>query len=263
MIDISMVQTWGLKLIYAAVILIVGLYVIKLLGKMIEKSIHKANIDEAVRIFTVSLSKIALRILLVVTVVGVLGVPMTSFAALIGAAGLAVGLSLQGSLANFAGGLILLTLRPFKLGDYISAAGFEGTVKAITIFYTYLDTFDNKRVVIPNGELSNKSILNYSENPTRRVDYTFGVAYEAAIPQVKAVILEVISRHPEVLPDPAPQVRLGEHGESSLNFKVRIWVRTEDYWTIYFDIIEEVKEAFDREGIEIPYPHQVHIVKNQ
>ncbi|OPL07916.1 MAG: hypothetical protein AVO33_03340 [delta proteobacterium ML8_F1] len=262
MIDLAVIQVWGLKVIYAAVVLVIGLYAIRILGKMIEKSILNAKVDEAVKVFTQSLIKMVLRILLVVTVVGTLGVPMTSFAALIGAAGLAIGLSLQGSLANFAGGLILLILKPFKLGDYINAAGFEGTVKGISIFYTYLDTFDNKRVVIPNGELSNNSILNFSENTTRRIDYTFGVGYDSKIPQVKAVILEVISRHPEVLPDPAPQVRLAEHGESALNFKARIWVKTEDYWTIYFDIIEEVKEAFDQEGIEIPYPHQVHIVKN-
>ncbi|MBN2260771.1 MAG: mechanosensitive ion channel [Clostridiales bacterium] len=259
----EILMTWGLKILYAAIILIVGFFVIKVLSKALEKAIEKSKIEVSVKIFLASLFRMTLKILLLVSVVATLGVPMTSFAALIGAAGLAVGLSLQGSLANFAGGIILLVLKPFVIGDYIEAAGYAGTVTGITIFYTYLNTFDNKAVIIPNGELSNNSIMNYSKNPTRRLDYEFGVAYDSNISKVKMVINEVLSRHPEILQDPLPQIRLGNMGDSSLDFKVRVWVNTADYWVIYFDIIEEVKEAFDASGIEIPYPHMVNIVKNQ
>ena len=254
---------WGMKILYALVILVIGLNVIKILAKLIDKLFDKTKIDRAVEIFLTSLFKIVLKVLLVVSIIGVIGVPMTSFAALIAAFGLAIGLSFQGSLSNFAGGLILLILRPFNIGDYIEGGGVSGTVTGVTIFYTYLNTVDNKAVFVPNGALSNSNIINYSKNSTRRVDFEFGVGYDSKISHVKEVINQVLAKHSDmILQDPAAQILLANHGESSLDFKVRVWVNSADYWSIYFDVIEEVKEAFDENGIDIPYPHMVNIVKN-
>ena len=254
---------WGMKILYALIILVIGLNVIKILVKLIDKLFDKTEIDRAVEIFLTSIFKIVLQILLVVSIIGVIGVPMTAFAALIASFGLAIGLSFQGSLSNFAGGMILLVLRPFNIGDYIEGAGVSGTVTGITIFYTYLNTVDNKAIFVPNGALSNSNIVNYSKNSTRRVDFVFGVGYDSKISHVKEVINQVLAEHSDkILPDPAAQILLANHGESSLDFKVRVWVNSADYWSLYFDIIEEVKEAFDENNIEIPYPHMVNIVKN-
>ena len=254
---------WGMKILYVLVILVVGLNIIKILVKLVDKFFDKVAIDKAVEIFIISFFKIVLKILLVISIIGVIGVPMTSFAALIASLGLAIGLSFQGSLSNFAGGMILLILRPFNIGDYIEGAGVSGTVTAITIFYTYLKTVDNKAIFVPNGALSNSNIINYSKNATRRVDFIFGVGYDSKISHVKEVINKVLSNHSDViLSDPAPQVLLANHGESSLDFKVRVWVNSGDYWTLYFAVMEEVKEAFDENNIDIPYPHMVNIVKN-
>lgn len=254
---------YGLKLLYAILILIVGFYVVRLIMRLIERAMdHSKNkVDPAVRTFTLSLVNIVLKILLIVAIIGVLGVPTTTFAAVIGSAGLAVGLALQGSLSNFAGGILILVLKPFAVGDYIEGAGHSGTVKSITIFYTYLTTIDNKTIMIPNGQLSNNSIINYTRNETRRVDIVFGVGYGSDIQQVKTVIREIVDRHEMIMKDPEPFVRMGKHNESSLDFTVRVWTRTEDYWVVYFDLMESVKEAFDANGIEIPYPHRVNIVK--
>jgi small conductance mechanosensitive channel len=189
------------------------------------------------------------------------GVETTSFAAILAAAGLAIGLALQGSLGNFAGGVLIMIFKPIKIGDLIEAQGEVGVVKEIEIFTTKLTGLSNKEIIIPNGALSNGNIVNYSTAGTRRVDLVYGVGYDSDIKLTKAVFDKVLSAHPKILKEPAPTVALSELGDSSLNFVVRPWCNAEDYWTVYFDITEQVKEALDTAGIEIPYPHQVEIRK--
>lgn len=245
----------GLKLLGALAVWFIGSFVIRAVMKMIDKFLGRGKFDETLSKFVHSFISMALKILLFITVVTVLGIPMTGFIAILGAAGLAVGFALQGSLANFAGGVLILVFRPFSVGDYIEAAGYGGTVRDVRILYTTLVTPDNKTIMIPNGNLSNNSLVNYSLNETRRVDFTFGVGYDSNISEVKRVIGEVASAHDRILKDPPPFIRLAEHGESSINFAVRVWVEKEDYWTVFFDLQEQVKEAFDLNKIEIPYPH--------
>lgn len=249
------------KVVAALIILIIGLWVINLLSKGIKKLMKKRNLDDSLQGFLASLINWTLKIFLFVTVAGQLGVQTTSFAAIIAAAGLAIGMALQGSLSNFAGGALIMIFRPFKVGDYIEAQGVQGVVKEIQIFTTKLNSTDNKEIILPNGVLSNGNIINYSSEPTRRVDITFGVSYDADIKQVKEVLLSVISNTPHTLKDPAPVVYLGELADSSVNFITRTWVNSADYWTAYFHIMEQAKIALDNAGIEIPYPHSVEIQK--
>nr|WP_241422425.1 mechanosensitive ion channel domain-containing protein [Candidatus Contubernalis alkalaceticus] len=223
--------------------------------------LEKANIDPSLQPFLVSVSKTVLQILLVISVASMLGAEMTSFIAVLGAASFAVGLALQGNLANFAGGVLILLLKPFKVGDYIEAVGYSGTVKEIQIFYTILDTPDNKRIIIPNSNLSNNGTTNYSINPTRRVDFTFGVGYQNDISKVRSILQKIAEEHPMVFDDPPPQIVLGEHGDSAIVIYFRVWCNKEDYWTIYFEVLEKAKLEFDREGINIPYPQMdVHMI---
>jgi small conductance mechanosensitive channel len=190
-----------------------------------------------------------------------LGVETTSFAAIIASAGLAIGLALQGSLGNFAGGVLIMIFKPFKIGDLIEAQGEIGVVKEIEIFTTKLIGLSNKVIIIPNGSLSNGNIINYSQQGTRRVDLTIGVSYEADIKQTKEVLLNILTSHPKVLKDPAPNVTVSELADSSVNFAVRPWSKTEHYWDVYFEVTEAVKLELDKAGIDIPYPHQVIIKK--
>lgn len=226
-----------------------------------KKIMEKGDYDVSLQKFLLNLGSWILKILLIITLLGTLGVPTTSFAAIIGAAGLAIGLALQGSLANFAGGVLIMIFRPFKIGDLIEAQGEVGVVKEIEIFTTRLIGRSNKEVILPNGALSNGNIVNYSTEGTRRVDLTFGVGYDSDIKKTKEVLMNVISAHPKVINDPAPTVNVLELADSSINFTVRPWCKTEDYWTVYFDVTEQTKEALDTAGIEIPYPHQVQIKK--
>jgi len=190
----------------------------------------------------------------------ILGVPVTSFITILASCGVAIGLALQGSLSNFAGGLMILFFKPFKVGDYIEAAGESGTVSEISVVYTVLLTPDNKKITIPNGTLTNSVIENYSSEATRRVDFTFNTGYECDIEKVKELILKIISEHPAALKEPEPFVRLSAHGESSLTYSARVWCNSEDYWNLYFDTIEAVKNAFDENKISIPYPQiDVHV----
>ncbi len=257
----QMVVTYGTKLLVAILVLLIGLKVIKLISKGLSKRFEKAELDPSLRPFLVSLVKITLQVLLIVSVISMLGIAMTSFIAVFGAVAFAVGLSLQGSLSNFAGGVLILILKPFKVGDYIEAAGHAGTVREIQVFHTLLDTPDNKRIIVPNGVLSNTSTVNYNINPIRRVDFTFGAGYEDSIDKVKEMLLNIGANHPLVLKDQPPQVVLGEHGDSALIFYLRVWCEKEHYWTIYFEILEQVKKGFDEEGINIPYPQRdVHLI---
>lgn len=244
----------------AIIVLIIGLIVIKVITNIIGNAIERSKTDDTLKPFLVSLSGAILKILLIVTIVTVLGVDTTSFVAIIAAAGFAIGLAFQGSLANFAGGILLLSLRPFKVGDYIEGGGFSGTVKAIQILYTELVTPDNKVIFIPNGNLSNSGIVNYSANDTRRVDFKFGTGYEADTNHVLATLNDVVQKNSLVLQDPEPFIRLSEHGDSAVFYAVRVWVNSENYWTVHFDILEEVKKRFDEEKISIPYPQMdVHV----
>jgi len=249
------------KFVIAVVVLILGLFIIKGLVKILNKSMEKSKVDDTLRGFIKSLSSSALQILLYITVASMLGIQMTSFVAIIGAAGLAVGLALQGSLSNFAGGVLILIFRPFKVGDFIEAQGFAGVVGEISILHTVLNTGDNKRIIIPNGSLSNNSIVNYSTNNKRRVDLKFGTGYSSDIKKVKEIIEKVAKANNKILKDEDIFVRLSEHGASSLNFTVRVWVNNADYWEVYFYMMEEVKTEFDKAGISIPYPQMdVHVI---
>lgn len=253
----------GIKILEALVILIVGIKLIGWIKKWIKTSPRLSKLDGGLRSFLISFSTIVLYALLIITIAMILGIPVTSFITVLASCGVAVGLALQGALSNFAGGLMILFFKPFKVGDYIEASGEAGVVSEITVVYTVLLTVDNRRITIPNGTLTNSVIENFSAEELRRVDFSFNTAYSCDIEKVKGIISEVITAHPRALKDPAPFVRLSAHSESSLTYTARVWCKNEDYWNVNFDVIEGVKKAFDENGIEIPYPQlDVHLDKN-
>ena len=257
---VEFVTTSGFKLIAVIVMVIVGLKAIKWLKKWIRTSPRLDKVDSSLRSFAVSFISVVLYSILFVTVLMILGVPATSFVAVLTTCAAAIGLALQGSLSNFAGGIMILLFKPFKVGDYIEAAGESGTVSEISVVYTELLTLDNKRITIPNGTLTNSVIENYSAEDLRRVDLTFNTSYKCDMEKVKAVINKVIADNPMALKTPEPFVRLSAHNDSALTYTVRIWCRNADYWDVNFDTIENVKKAFDKNGIEIPYNQiDVHI----
>tara|TARA_B110001454_G_scaffold32663_1_gene31976 strand:- start:199 stop:999 length:801 start_codon:yes stop_codon:yes gene_type:complete len=249
------------KILVAIAILLIGSFIIGLAVKASRKLMKAGGLDETLQKFLGDLVNWSLRILLIITVMSKLGVETTSFAAIIAAAGLAIGLALQGSLANFAGGVLIMIFKPIKLGDLIEAQGEIGVVKEIEIFTTKLIGTSNKVIIIPNGSLSNGNIINYSTEGTRRVDLTIGVSYDADIKKTKEVLLNILTSHPKVLKDPAPKVTVSELADSSVNFAVRPWTKTAHYWDVYFEVTEAVKLELDKAGIDIPYPHQVIIKK--
>ncbi|NJX15246.1 mechanosensitive ion channel domain-containing protein [Tamlana crocina] len=258
---IDLIVEYGLKVLGAIVIWIVGAWVIKKILKATKSIMSKQNYDESLQKFLMNLLGWILKIILIIVVLGTVGVETTSFAAILAAAGLAIGMALQGSLGNFAGGVLIMIFKPFKIGDLIEAQGEIGVVKEIEIFTTKLTGLSNREIIIPNGSLSNGNIINYTTEGTRRVDLVFGVSYDADIKKTKEVIMNVLTSHPKVLKDPAPAVTVLELADSSVNFATRPWCKSEDYWDVYFDVTENVKEALDAAGIEIPYPHQVEIQK--
>ncbi len=260
---LQLIIDYSPKVITALVLLISGLWVIKMITKYGHKIMEKRKVDETLMKFLTDLIGWTLKILLFVTVISQLGVPATSFVAILGAAGLAVGLALQGSLANFAGGALIMIFKPFKVGDLIEAQGELGTVKEIQIFVTKLVTPGNKLAIIPNGTLSNGNIKNYTEEGKLRVDLTFGVSYDADIKQTKEVLMSVLTSNEKVLTNPSPTVTVSELADSSVNFAVRPWATPQNYWDVYFETTENVKEALDQAGIEIPYPHSVEIHKGE
>ena len=221
----------------------------------------KKNYDESLQKFLINLIGWIFKIILILTILGTLGVETTSFAAILAAAGLAIGMALQGSLGNFAGGVLLMIFKPIKIGDLIEAQGELGVVKEIEIFTTKIVTPTNKEVIIPNGALSNGNITNYTTEGKLRVDLTIGVSYDADIKQTKEVLMKVLTDNPQVLKDPAPSVNVSELADSSVNFAVRPYSTVADYWDVYFGTIEKCKIALDAAGIEIPYPHSVEIHK--
>ena len=252
---------FGPKLIAAILIWIIGSWIIKRLLKGISKLMDKLAYEESLKKFLLNLLGWTFKILLILAILGTLGIETTSFAAILAAAGLAVGLALQGSLANFAGGVLLMIFKPIKIGDLIEAQGEIGVVKEIEIFTTKLTGLSNREIIIPNGSLSNGNITNYSTEGTRRVDLVFGVSYDANIKQTKEILLNVLKSHPKVLQNPEPTVNVMELADSSVNFSVRPWSTSDDYWDVYFDVTEQTKIALDAAGIEIPYPHSVEIQK--
>jgi small conductance mechanosensitive channel len=252
----------GLKVLGAFVIFFVGRWLAGVVSRMVEKALIKAKIDKTIATFMKNLTFIGILVLVVIAALSVAGVPMGHAAVVIGAAGLAVGLALQGSLANFAAGFLMLAFRPFKVGDFIEAAGVKGTVQEMQIFNTILNTPDNIRVIVPNAQLTGGNIMNYTVNGTRRVDLVIGVSYEDDVRQAKQVIAGVLAGDERVLQEPAPTVAVYELGDSSVNFVVRPWVKSADYWNAYFDITAKVKLALDENGISIPYPQRDVHVKN-
>ncbi|AWM13992.1 mechanosensitive ion channel protein [Flavobacterium sediminis] len=253
---------YGLRLFGAFLIWFVGNWIIKKLIAGSRKLMQKRELEESLQKFLLDLLSWLLKILLILAILAKLGVETTSFAAILASAGLAVGMALQGSLGNFAGGVLIMIFKPFKIGDLIEAQGETGVVKEIEIFTTKLIGLSNKEIIIPNGVLSNGNIINYNTEGTRRVDLIFGVSYDANIKDTKEVLMNVLTAHPLVLKDPKPTVNVLELADSSVNFAVRPWCNTTDYWTVYFDVMENTKLALDAAGIEIPYPHQVEIKKN-
>ena len=243
----------GLHLLYATAIVVVGFRLIKLLSKRIQKLKLLKRIDPSVASFISTSFTLVLRIAVLVTAALVLGVPGSAFITLFGSAGVAIGLALQGSLSNLAGGLMLLFFHPFGIGDYIKAGEHEGTVKQISAFYTTILTVDSKRVILPNGALTNNTLINYSAEATRMLDLSFSVSYDSDPARVRAILLEQAMANPMVLPDPAPIAPMTKHGDSALVFNLRAWVATENYKPTEFALLESVKLAFDREGISIPY----------
>jgi small conductance mechanosensitive channel len=244
-------------IITAIIILILGLWLIKFINRMVRRLFERKDYDPALESFLASFINIALKILLFVVVITQLGVESTSLVAIIGAAGLAIGLALQGSLANFAGGVLLLLFKPFRVGDFITAQGLDGTVKEINIFYTKLNTFGNQVAIIPNGKLSNDNIVNYSAEGTRRDKISAGIGYSSDIKKAKEILLKICNDNDNILKEPAPEVYVDELADSSVNLTLRYWANNADFWAAHWYVMEEMKQRFDAAGIEIPFPQRV------
>ena len=255
---------FGVKIVGAIVVFIIGRWVSKFIANLFRKLMDKREVDPTVSKFVGNLTYFALLTFVVLAALGLLGIQTTSFIAVIGAAGLAIGLALQGSLANFAAGFLLILFRPFKVGDFIDAAGVAGTVEAIQIFTTRLATPDNKTIIIPNSKLTGDNIVNFSTKGTRRADMVFGIGYEDDIDKARGIITDVLSNDERVLKDPPLQVAVSELADSSVNFVARAWVDAGDYWGVVFDVTEAVKKRFDAEGVSIPFPQRdVHIYEHK
>ncbi len=258
----DVVMTFGPRLVGAIITFIIGWWIVKIIQKIIRRSLDKRDMEVSLKGFLYSMIGILLKIMLIISVIGMMGVEMTSFIAILGAAGLAVGMALSGTLQNFAGGVMILFFKPFKTGDLIEAQGHTGVVSEIQIFNTILKTFDNKTIIIPNGGLSTSSMVNYSTEPRRRVDFVFGIAYGDDVDKAKQVLLGLIGKDQRILKDPVPFVAVTSLGDSSVNIVVRVWAEAADYWGIYFDLTENVYKTFDKEGLNIPFPQMdVHVHK--
>jgi small conductance mechanosensitive channel len=242
--------------------LIIGRIFVGILTGVVRRVLSRHRADDTLAKFLVSLTKIALMTFVVIAAIRALGVETTSLIAVIGAAGLAIGFALQGSLANFASGVMLIVFRPFKAGDYVEAGGTSGIVEAIQIFNTILNTPDNRKVIVPNSKVTGDNIVNYSAMDKRRIDLVFGIGYDDDIRKAKETLESILRKDERILKDPAPTVAVLELGDSSINFAVRPWVKTQDYWNVYFALNEKVKLTFDSEGISIPFPQRdVHLIQ--
>jgi len=262
--NIDRLTTLGLNLLFAVIILIIGAWVAKLIKGMITKVLNRKHMDPIIVGFLANLAYILLLVSVVLAALDRLGVKTTSFVAIIGAAGLAIGLALQGALANFAAGFLMVIFRPFKKGDYIEAGGTAGIVDENQEVTSILNTPDNRRVIVPNSKIMGDNITNYSAKDSRRLDLIFGVSYADDIAKVKKVLERVVAEDPRVLKEPAAQILVGELGESSVNFIMRVWIKSSDYWPFKFDTTEKVKITFDKEGISIPFPQRdVHLFQQK
>ena len=261
---IEMVKGWlveyGMRIVTAALILVIGWLVARLVRELVRKLMRRAKVPDAAVSFVGSLTYVALMAFVIIATLGQLGIKTASFVAVLAAAGLAIGLALQGSLANFAGGFLLVVFQPIRVGDFVEAAGVTGTVEDIQIFTTTIVTPDNKTVIVPNAKLTGDNITNYSANDTRRVDMVCGISYGDDIDKAQEIALAVVREDPRVLADPAPAVLVANLGDSSVDLAVRPWVQTSDYWDVKFAITKAIKQRFDAEGISIPFPqHDVHL----
>jgi small conductance mechanosensitive channel len=244
----------GKSILLATVIFIAGRFLISVINRLVAQMMERRKIDATIQSFLRSFINILLTILLLISVVSALGVNTTSFAALLASAGVAVGMALSGNLQNLAGGLIILLFKPYKVGDYVDAQGVSGTVKEIQIFHTVLVTPDNKIIYVPNGSLSSGSVTNYSLSQLRRVDWTVGVEYGTEIEKVRQTVLDLIKKDGRILTEPAPFIALSALADSSVNITIRVWVKNEDYWGVFFDMNQNIYEVFNREGISFPFP---------
>ena len=261
LIDLSI--TAGKHILMAVVIFVVGRFIVTLLNRLLARMLERRKVDPTIQTFLKSLVNILLMLLLVVSVIGALGVNTTSFAALLASAGVAIGMALSGQLQNLAGGLIVLLFRPYKVGDWIEAQGVQGKVTAIQIFHTILTMVDNKVVYVPNGVMSSGVVVNYNRNDTRRVEWVVGIDYGEDTVRAEAVVREVIAADKRILTDPAPYVAVQALDASSVNLVARVWVKTEDYWDVNYDTNRRIYDAFNRAGINFPFPQQtIHVVKD-
>lgn len=260
----ELLTLYGLKVVAALAIFIIGRWISKLFEKITEKIMEKRSVDPTIVSFVGNLTYFVLLTFFILAALSQLGIQTTSFIAIIGAAGLAIGLALQGSLSNFAAGFLMILFRPFKVDDYIEGAGTAGTVEKIQLFTTQLRTPDNKTIIIPNGKLTGDNITNWSTKGTRRVDLVVGIGYKDDIDKAKQVMANVLEEDERILKDPPPVIALKELGDSSVNFVVRPWVNSADYWNVYFETTEKIKKRFDEQGVSIPFPQRdVHIYEHK
>ncbi|WP_305043292.1 mechanosensitive ion channel family protein [Geoalkalibacter sp.] len=257
---IEIVQIWGLKALMALVIFVIGRIVARVLRNSLRAGLRRGKVEETLVSFSSNLVYALLMVMVVIAALNQLGIQTTSFIAILGAAGLAVGLALQGSLANFAAGVLMIIFKPFKVGDFVEAGGTMGIVEEIEIFTTKMRTPDNKQIIVPNNQITSGNITNFSAKETRRVDLVIGVSYSDDLNKVKTVLEDILNKDERVLKDPAPTIGVLELGESSIDFAVRPWVKSADYWPLFFDLNKTIKERFDVEGISIPFPQRdIHL----
>ena len=260
----ELLTVYGLRVIAAIVIFIAGRWVSLMVAKIIERIMLKSKVDETLVSFVRHLSYVGLLAFVVIAALNQLGIQTASFIAVVGAAGLAIGLALQGSLGNFAAGVLMIIFKPFKVGDFIDGGGVAGTVEKIEIFTTQLKTPDNKTIIIPNAKLTGDNITNFNVKGTRRVDFVFGIGYGDDIDKARSIIKEIIDQDERVMKEPEPAIVVSELADSSVNFTVRVWSSAADYWSVYFDTIENVKKQFDAQGVSIPFPQRdVHIYEHK
>lgn len=260
---IEKLTTIGEQLILGLIILVIGLFISKKLSTIIGKILDKKGVDKSVSIFIKNMVNILLKIMVIISAAQIVGIEMTSFIAILGAAGLAIGMSLKGTLSNFAGGIIILFTKPYRMGDFVEYAGHSGTVKEIQLFNTIITTPDLKTIIIPNGEISVSTLINYSKEPIRRLDFKFDVGYKENTDRAKEIILNAAMVEGKIEETPTPFIAVSELAESSVKITLRVWVKTEDYWDLNFLILDRVKKALDENNINIPYPQRdVHIYKH-
>jgi len=260
----ALVMLYGIKVIAAIAIFIIGRWVAKGIRSLTQKLMKKKDVDPTISGFVGNLTYMALLVFVIIAALGQLGIQTTSFIAILGAAGLAIGLALQGSLSNFAAGFLMIIFKPFKVGDFVEIAGVAGVVETIQIFTTTLKTPDNKTVIVPNSSVTGDNIVNWTVKGTRRVDMVFGIGYDDDIDTAKQIMADILSKDDRILKDPPTQISVSELADSSVNFVVRPWVDIENYWGVYFDAMENIKKAFDKAGISIPYPQQdVHMYEHK